>query len=211
MTSDNTLSYRLTNGWSITKLELAKIAQLIQVDQINPDFLPDKTTILGKPSERKEAIFRFAKNLWLLSPEDWLDMEAEWLSEARAKISSTETEGKNNTDDVVSAELLIRIVSTSSVLWQSLHNSQIPLVIANEATISLNQTIADAVTKGRTRMQTIPYPNDKGWITVYGYLRNSGVMVGTGGGKFLPYPEKSLPILLAMLDRNKINPGAYIK
>jgi len=46
--------------------------------------------------------------------------------------------------------------------------------------------------------------------SVYSILKKGGLMIGTGAGKYLPYPEKALPELLLMLHKEFIRPEAYL-
>ena len=45
--------------------------------------------------------------------------------------------------------------------------------------------------------------------SVYSLLKEGGVSIGTGGGKYLPNPEQAMPFLLLLLHKEAISPEAY--
>ncbi|HOX96330.1 MAG TPA: hypothetical protein PLI45_03025 [Candidatus Woesebacteria bacterium] len=186
-------------GGQLNISHLKAIYDNLDLAHINPALLPDGQTVLSKKSERRNAIFTIAENLWGLSPKEWLDQENDWLKEARQISGSTEVEGKDKIEDVVSAELLIRILATVKVVSEESHSH----TIVSEAINALNLVLGEACAKGRTRMII------RDGISVYARLHRSGVMFG-GSGKYLPYPQKSLVELFKLLRKEMISPEAYL-
>ena len=184
----------------LIKSDLIAIYSNLRLDLFRPSYLPGANTISGSASDRKNVIFALAWQLWKIPPDIWLHVERKWLTDARKESGSIETGGKDSLDDVVSAELLIRIIATAKLV----HEYSTDNVLVDEAITALNLTLAEVCTKGRSRME---FTNG---ISVYAVLKNFGIMIGTGGGKYLPYPEKSLPELLMLLDQNMITPGVYV-
>lgn len=179
---------------------LFKIYDNLELGHIKPEFLPNEYTVEGTASERKEAIFSTAQNLWNITPEDWLKKEKDWLQDARKVSGSTKIDGKDRINDIVSAEILLRIIAAAKLVYEADCHE-----ITAELLRSLNVTISEVCTKGRTRMIMV------GDRSVYSILKKGGLMIGTGGGKYLPYPEKALPELLLMLHKESICPEAYLE
>lgn len=179
--------------------DLIHIYKNLRLDLIKPEFLPNKDVVIGSPDRRKGFIFQLAESLWGVCPERWLELENAWLQEARKISGSSETSGKDKLDDVISAEILIRIVATAKLVMENSFETD----LRNEALNALNLSIAEACTKGRTRMKYF------GKNTVYTTLRNAGIMIGTGGGKYLPHPEISLKYLFLMLRRDVLCPDVF--
>lgn len=198
-------AWLIANGGRIGRSELYAIYDNMDLSKIRPELLPGKETVLGSPQERKSHIFHVAEGLWGITPEDWLKKERNWLEQAREITNSDEVGGKDNLNDVVSAEILVRLVAAAKIATEE--NDESDLVA--EAMIAINLILTEACAKGRTRM--IRLEEDENGQSVYGKLRDMGLMIGTAGGKFLPYPEESLPILLLMLQKNSVLPDAYIK
>ncbi|HSV94956.1 MAG TPA: hypothetical protein VLH94_03235 [Spirochaetia bacterium] len=190
----------IANGGQLGKSELLAIYDNLQLDQIKPEYLPGENTILGKVSDRKNAMFELAEKLWGLSPAEWLEKEKSWLDLSRKIYPSQATEGKDKLDDVISPEILLRILATAKLVKESSDNE-----ISDEAIFALNLVLSEVCAKGRTRLMKIDGKS------IYGILRSNGVMIGTGGGKYLPLPTKSMADLFMMLHRDKINPDAYQK
>jgi len=190
----------IANGDQIDEGKLHTIYENLHLDKMNPDFLPGESTVVGSASDRKKAIFSLAEKLWGITPEGWLKAENGLLQEARKESGSTKTGGKDRFSDVISAEILIRIVAAAKLYYE---DNSTGCEVANEAVRAINVILSEACTKGRARMTMV------GDQSVYSLLRQNGLMVGTGGGKYLPYPEKSLPKLLCLLHRDYINPEAY--
>lgn len=185
----------------LTEYDLIWLGIEIETYNLKPEFLPGPKTISGKSGERKTEIFRLAKDLWSIEPEGWLTMENNWLKSARAKSGSLLTTGKDDLDDVISAELLIRILATTKYLFSPERNN----LVKNAAVNAINLAINEAVIKGRTRISRV------GEKSVYSILKDHGIMIGSGGGKYLPDPETSLPELFLMFTRKQINPSAYLR
>jgi hypothetical protein len=184
----------------LTKSDLMAIYDNMDLGNIKPDFLPNELTVGGTASERKETIFSTAQNLWNITADDWLLMEMYKLSDARKESGSNETGGKDRTSDVVSAEILIRIVATAKLAFDDVDG-----LVTKEAIRALNLVLAEVCAKGRTRMEMV------GNRSVYSHLKKAGVMIGTGGGKYLPYPEKSLAMLFRLLRKDAIRHEAYLE
>jgi len=185
----------------LSKFDLIWLGIEIDVYFLKPEFLPGPKTISGKPSERKAEIFRLAEALWGIKPEGWLEMENRWLKSGRRKSGSQVTTGKDSLDDVISAELLIRLLAAAKYVIGGSETGT-PSVIT-EVLNSLNLSLAEAVVKGRTRIARV------GEKTIYSILKDHGIMIGTGGGKYLPDPETSLPELFLMFYKDKVSPQAY--
>lgn len=185
-------------GKPLTELDLFGLAATMKIDLIKYEFLPGPKTISGSPKARKKEIFRLAEAIWGIKPEGWLVIENLWLSSAREKSGSRETGGKDNLDDVISAELLIRMTATIKLVDIVEQES-----VRTEAVNALNLALNEAVSKGRTRIKRVAGK------TIYSILKDAGVMIGTGGGKYLPDPETSLPDLFQMLNWKRISNNAY--
>jgi hypothetical protein len=186
----------ISRGGTLNRSDLFAINVNLDLKHIDPQFLPGEKTVSGTPNMRKSEIFRVAELLWGLTPQDWLDKENNWLMSERLQIGSTETSGKDKLDDVISAEILVRTVAVARVVQDDM--------LAHEAILALNVTLSGVCAKGRTRMIM------EGGKSIYSRLKENGIMIGTGGGKYLPYPEKSLPELLCMLHREFIRPEVYL-
>lgn len=188
----------IVRGELLTVIDLFGLAAIMEIDLIKEDFLPGPKTISGSPKDRKDEIFRLTSVLWGVSPERWLEIEQGWLESARAKSGSKATGGKDNINDVISAELLIRLIATIKLV-DTVEDED----VREEATNALNLVLNEAISKGRTRITRV------GENSVYSILKNAGIMIGTGGGKYLPDPETSLPHLFRMLCKESILAGAY--
>lgn len=188
----------LANGGHLDISIPLSVYDNLNLSKWNSNFLPKENTVVGSPTSRKIAIFDLAEKIWGKKPEEWLEMESRWLAQAREISGSSETKGKDCLDDVVSAELLLRFVATAILTKEATTQS-----IAVEAVNALDLAIQEACSKGRTRMQRVCNRS------IYGHLRQGGLMIGTGGGKFLPYPKKALPALLLMLQKSKIKPAVF--
>ena len=188
----------IVRGESLDNIDLFGLAAIIDIDQIKPEFLPGPKTISGSPKSRKDEIFRLTSALWGVSPERWLEMENTWLKSARAKSGNQETKGKDQLDDVISTELLIRLIVTIKLV-DTVGDEE----VIEEAANALNLALQEAVMKGRSRIERF------GDQTIYACLKNAGIMIGTGGGKYLPDPETSLPFLFQMLQRDRISAMVY--
>jgi len=171
----------------------------LELGNIKPSFLPNKHTVGGTAYERKESLFSTAQNLWNITPAEWLKKEKDWLQEARKVIGSTKIDGKDSFSDVVSIEILLRIIAAAKLVYEADCHE-----ITVEVLRALNVTISEVCTKGRARMVMV------GDQSVYSILKKGGLMIGTGAGKYLPYPEKALPELLLMLHKEFIRPEAYL-
>lgn len=193
----------IARGQALLSLsDLQEVAHNLDVQHISFEFLPGVKTITGTVSARKEEIFRLAGLIWGFSPDQWLVLEAGWQQSARDLIRSSATGGKDNLDDVVSAELLLRVVAAASLVSAYGPEDNADDLIA-EVLTALNLAIVEAVQKGRTRMM------HRDGDSVYGIMRKAGLMIGSGGGKYLPHPEASLPYLFSLLDRKVMNPAIY--
>jgi hypothetical protein len=181
--------------------DLLSIYSRMDLKNFNPSYLPTGETVIGGAEKRKDAIFSLAQKIWGLTPEDWLKMEKDLLDESRKISGSTVTTGKDDITDVVSAEILIRIIAAARLVAENTDDYR----VVDEAVIGVNLVLAEACAKGRGRMER------KSGRSVYAILRENGLMVGLGGGKFLPYPEKLLPILLSeFLSKDRVNKEAYL-
>lgn len=198
------VAYEVLAGRPLNIIDLYGLAGLIEINQFKPEFLPSAKTISGKPIERKGEIFGLAEAYWGVKPQEWLNMENGWLKLARSKTGSQETKGKDQLDDVISAELLIRFIAAIHFIdGLDKANYEGTKLIRKAALGSINLTLSEVIFKGQTRMERY------GGKSVYGHLKSAGVMIGTGGGKYLPYPEISLPILFQFLNKEAISLNIY--
>ena len=190
----------VANGGKLTRSDFLAIYDRMDLGNIHPEYLPNENTFNGITFEQRNAIFDLAEKLWGLGAGDWLTMENLWLKESRIKSGSTETKGKDKISDVIAPAILLNLVATARLVTET---KDIPEVV-DEAIIAINNTLNQVCSKGRARMTMI---DDR---SVYSRLKDAGLVAGgIGGGKYLPYPKISLPVLLLMLDRKKINPVAY--
>lgn len=194
----NTGKY-IAQGGQISKSELLAIYDNLQLNKINPDYLPGENTVLGKVRDRKDVMFDLVERFWGYTPEMLLQMEDDWLDESRTIYPSQSVEGKDNLEDVISAEILTRLIAAAKLVKESDNKD-----VIDEAIFAVNLTLLEVCAKGRTRLKKVD------GRSIYGILRSNGLMIGTGGGKYLPLPEKSMPELLMMLHRDYIRPGVYL-
>lgn len=190
---------RIANGGQLTISEVRAIADNLELEKMDPKFLPGESTVIGKDPARKYFTFYQVECLWSINPNEWLEKEKNWLNESRQLYPSNATEGKDSLDDVISAEIILRIVATAKIV-KTFTDPE----IVNEAVFALNLILSDACAKGRMRLKKFDGKS------VYGVLRNNGLRIGSVGGKYLPLPEKSMPELLLLLHKDYIYPGAYL-
>ncbi len=195
----------IAEGGVFTISDLMAIYRNLDIHKINPSYLPGPYTVVGKGFERKDAIFATARNLWGIEPETWLKKERKWLYEAQMIYDIPETVGKDKLEDVISAEILVRIVAAARLAVKMGDDGIVMQTeIADEALLALNIIIQEVCAKGRVRTRHI---NNS---FVYDLLKKSGLMIGTGGGKYLPHPTRSLPQLLCLLHRDYLRPDVYL-
>lgn len=195
----------IATGGRIGRSELYAIYEIMDLSQLNPRLIPGQETVLGSTQQRKSHIFEIALGLWGITPEDWLKKEITWLEKAGNISQRYAFFGKDNINDVVSAEILIRLIAAARIATEEDDRSD----LVSEAMIAINLILSDACAKGRTRL--IQPDGDLKTPSIYDKLQYNGLMVGVAGGEFLPYPEKSLPELMLMLQKRHILPDAYIK
>lgn len=183
--------------------DLLAIHHNLEIDKINPIFLPNVQTVTGTVKQRREAIFHTAETLWGKTPKEWQEMEAGWLVVARSIYSLPKSSEKRNLNDVVSAEILVRIVATANLAIRVNKKRSYLTGVYNEALLGLNILLMEVCTKGRFRTQRM------GDTTVYDTLKEGGLMIGTGE-KYLPLPSYSLPKLFMMLLRDNLRPEVYL-
>lgn len=180
-------------GGKLSMSEIKAIADNIKVAEMDIDGL-DSSLVVGSPMQRKDNYFKIAKKIWGYKPEFWLQKEQIWQNLAREASGSAVTGGKDDIEDVISAEILVRLVATAKIVTEYKKD----LIVCKEALNAINAVLNDACSKGRTRMLF------NGGQSVYTVLKNNGLMIGTGGGKFLPYPQKSLVELFLLLHKDQI-------
>lgn len=184
---------------SLTESDLLSIAGNLDIEYFLPQYLPDGQTISGSAIQRKKAIFALAQELWGISPEAWLAKEKSWLDKSRKKNGSTGTGGKDSLEDVVSVELLVRLVAAAGIAKSNQSDQE----IIYETVGAINIIVAEVCAKGRTRMKKVEGQS------IYKILKDGGLMIGTGAGKYLPDPEENLYELLLFLHSSKIRPEVY--
>jgi len=190
----------IANGGKINRSNLLAVYDILDLGSFDPRFLPGENTITGSPLERRDVIFGLVESIWGLRHGDLLKMEKGWLDESRKITGSTEFKGKDKIDDIVSAEILIRLVAAARFVAET--DDRYPAI--DEAIEAINIVLATVCSKGRTRMMR------ENGQSVYSQMKEYGLMIGTGAGKYLPYPSKALPeLLLFMLDKKNINPDIY--
>lgn len=159
------IAKEVLGGEPLTVITIFYLAGVININQFKSEFLPGSKTISGSLKDRKAEIFRLAEIYWGLKPQDWRKMENVWLKSARAKSGSQETKGKSRLNDVISAELLIRLVATIAFVdgLDRYRHARTEL-LRKSAISSLNMAISEAVLKGQTRIERV---GDK---TIYAHL-----------------------------------------
>jgi|GEM_PF-2430239 hypothetical protein len=169
--------------------------------------LPKAATILGSASSRKEAVFEISEIIWGITPEQWLEKENAWLAQSRQENGLKETDGKDKVGDVISAEILVRLVATARyIAWVDIDNN---LTFAekdlatSQAMLATNLLLSTAVAKGYSRHIRV------GDTSLYKDLRDNGVVFGNSGSKYLPHPQVSLPYLFSLLHVTRTIPLAY--
>jgi hypothetical protein len=197
--------FKIAEGGQLSMSDLKAIYENLELHKINPTYLPGPYTVAGTASMRKEAIFTTARNLWGIEPEKWLEKERKWLIAAREVFNLPESTGKDKLDDVISAEIVVRIVAAANLAIKVngeglLYRTE----VADEAVFALNVLLMEVCAKGRTRSTRI---DDN---SVYSILKDGGLMIGAGGGKYLPHPTYSLPQLFMLLRREKLRPEIYL-
>lgn len=198
------MALEVLTGRPLSTIDFYGLAALIQIHRIRPDYLPGPKTISGHPQTRKDEIFRLAEAYWGLKPQSWLEMENTWLKNARVESGSQAEKGKDQLDDVISAELLVRLVATTAFIDGLDKADYEGTRLARKAALgAINLTLSEVIFKGQARIERF---GDK---SVYAHLKAAGVMIGTGGGKYLPHPFSSLPLLFQYLDKEKFSPNVY--
>ncbi len=199
------------HGVGLSESDIFSIADNLSFQSMRPEFLPNSSLSAGL-KEKREMTLTMAENLWNKTPDQWLEMEKGWLIEARALGDITEDDGKDKILDIVSAEILIRIFAVAYLFYET--KTQVTGIDFAEgyatrvrALRALNSFVENAVQKGQQRIDRIKTKNGK-MMSFYSVLKNAGVASGATG-KYLPYPEKSLAVLLKMLHKNAISPEAY--
>jgi len=183
---------------------LLAIHHNLELEKINPIFLPDIQTVTGTVKQQRDAIFHTAETLWGKTPEEWQAMEIGWLAVTRSIYSLPKSSGKHKLSDVVSAEILVRIVATANLAIKVVNKKPSHLTgIYNEALWGINITLMEVCAKGRARTERI------GDTTIYDKLKEGGLIIGTGE-KYLPIPGYTLPKLLMMLHRDYLRPEVYL-
>jgi len=169
--------------------------------------LPKASTILCSASDRKEVVFEICQSIWGITPEQWLQKENDWLALSRKELGLKETSGKDKVSDVVSSEILVRLVATSRyIAWVDIDNNMSPQekeLATSQAVLATNLFLATAVAKGYARYLRL------GNVSVYKDLKDNGIVFGNSGSKYLPYPQESLPYLFSLLHLTRTLPGAY--
>ena len=204
---DNTwieIGGNITNGDRRLSLgNLLAIHHNLELEKIDPLFLPDIQTVTGTVRQQRDAIFYTAETLWGKTPEEWLEMEIGWLAVARSIYSLPRSSGKHRLSEVVSAEILVRIVAAANLAIKAVNKNHSHLTgLYRESLWGINIILMEVCAKGRTRTQRM---SD---TTVFDILKEGGLMIGTG--KYLPNPSYALPKLLMMLHRDYLRPEVYL-
>lgn len=184
--------------YMLKQADLIAIACQIDLGDILAELLPSKLTVQGSADEKKHNIFLVAAGLFGLWPHEWLKQEKMWLDIARLESGSTETGGKDKIEDVVAAEIMVRIVATANFVVNHPEFAKVDI-------LALNMLILEAASKGRTRMERV---GGNGTPSLYSEMLKYGTTFGAGS-KYLPNPALSLPKLLLLLRREKMSPSAY--
>lgn len=190
----------VANGGKLNRSDFHAIYDVLNIANFHPDCLPGEKIVKGSASERKDAIFELAQKIWGKTPGQWLNQEKKWLIEARKAIGSTDTGGKEKIYDVITAEILVRLVAVARYVTET--DDGYPSI--DEAIAAINTMLYETCAKGRTRMMKV------NGHAIHTELQNYGIMIGSGGCKYLPYPEKAMPeLLLFLLDKNNVLPEVY--
>ncbi len=199
------------DGTGLSEENLNSIVDNLSFSKMRPEYLPNSDLSAGFKEKREMTLF-LAEKLWGKTPDQWLEMERQWLAEAQNLSGITEDDGKDKILDIVSADILIRIFAVAYFFYETkTQMTGMEFVAGYAARISalraLNSFLENAVSKGQQRVRRIKSENGR-TLSHYTVLKNAGVASGATG-KYLPYPEKSLAVLLKMLHKKAISPKAY--
>lgn len=200
---------------TLSHSDLVAIAEMIDFPSLNPKFLPGSDLAHKSLKVRKAAVTEQAKKLWGLDSASWLAKENEWLMSARKITGTTRDDGKDDLEDVICPEILVRIYAVAYLFYRTKQN-QLKLAqsealnLQQQALQSLNIFIQNAVFKGYTRANSVKRLDQSTRKTIYSILIDSGISVGATG-KYLPDPEVSLPQIITLLHKDSIRPEAYQK
>lgn len=180
-------------GGKIGLSDLYAIYDNADVSHILPVYLDAYYKYEMARIDRKKYLFGLAKDYWGLSEEDWIAKERVWFNKSLDIIKwlpkhSLKIEG------VASVEVLFNLIFASKIVTEDKNDRK----VSWEAVTAVNLTLGELCTKGRTMM------TDEDDSLILTCIIESGMLIGFGGDLFLPYPEKYLPELLLMLNRDKI-------
>ncbi len=187
------------NGLEIRDLNF--FASLIKFDEIRLEYLPTDSLSKGSLKDQRKARFELAEKLWGKNRQFWLEQESAWLQAMRERTGSSQEDGKEDYQDVVSVLILTTIYTLTYIYYQFLQNkiSQEVLLFCLKAA---NDDLLTPLLKGLARSTKV------GEINLYNEVRDLGLRVG-GSGKYLPDPEVNLPKLLSFFLPEHINQDIY--
>lgn len=197
---------------SFTQDDMVSIASALDFSGMKSRYLPQKNLANAKLSIQKQACQDFVKKLWGLNQDKLIEMERSWLLEIRSETGVKKKNGKEDAEDLVSPQILARIVSVA-YLHHLAEREGTPTdglgtkILLDESLRSLNIFIANACLKGRMRSMRVAMKKGKPKIASVTMIK-MGVPVGTPG-LFLPNPSKSLVEIFSYLRREKIRPIVY--
>ncbi len=182
------LTSRLVKREDLTVIDLDFLASVLKPGQINDLYLPKEDLSKGTIKDQRKARFSLAEKIWGKDRQFWLNQESDWLEAMRKKTGSSQDDGKDDFQDVVS----VTILTTIYTAVYSYHLFSIGKISQDELQNDLesaNLIIKQSVFKGVLRSTKINGKN------AYNLTRDRGMRAG-GSGKYLPDPEVNLPTLL---------------
>lgn len=188
------MAHKVATGDKLTFVDLIEIYENVDLGKIDSTFLPDGQTTTGKNAAKRERIFFITKTLWGKVPEYWLELENKMIE--TVNIDGVEVE-KKDLEDLVVPKLLCRLIAVAKYVFD--HRED--MVRWDAAINQLNSYLFEICTKGNTVMTLAD------GIPLFPELVDAGIVLS--GDKYLPSPEQTLNISLALLRRGTIRPEVY--
>ncbi len=206
------MAVKIANGsGQLTISDLVTIADSIDFSSFSPDFLPPISLADNSVKKSKYAGLKYVAKLWGISSEELVRLETSWLAEVRNSVGASKDDEKDVPEDLITPQILTRVISVAYFIYkiqQGLITVSVDdsVYLVKEAVAGLNLFMENPVIKGRMR-KTIVTVDGKS-VNSYNFITASGVHAG-GYGKFLPFPEKSLPFIFAHFQKDAILKDAY--
>ena len=173
--------------------DLYAIYDNMDISHILPDYLISYSKYEMSISERKKFLFELAGSYWGLTENDWIEKERYWFRQSLELIDWL-PRYRLTIQGVASIEILFNLIVASKIVTEDREDGRLSWEVVN----ALNLTVGQLCSKGRTMMAKA------GINYVLNCFFEEGLLIGSEDEKFLPYPEKSLPELLLMLNRKTI-------